>query len=82
MYKSYSDNKNNGKIFTVNHFLPQNLPRSTIYDIIKRVEDEIAPDRKPGSGRKPKIMTKSRFDKLCKMFDHKCGISQRKAAKK
>jgi len=82
VYKFYSDNKNNGKIFTVNHFLAENVPRSTIYDIIKRVEDEIGPDRKPGSGRKPKIMTKSGIDKLCKMFDHKCGISQRKAAKK
>ena len=26
-------------------------------------------------------MTKSGIDKLCKMFDHKCGISQTKAAK-
>ena len=56
--KFYSDNKNNGKIFTVNHFLAENVPRSTIYDIIKRVEDEIGPDRKPGLGRKTKIMTK------------------------
>ena len=79
MYKFYSDNKNDGKIFTVNHFLAENVPISTICQIIKRVEDEIGPDRKLG---KPKIMTKSGIDKFCKMFDHKCGISQRKAANK
>jgi hypothetical protein len=81
VYKFYSDKKNSGKTFTVNHFLAENVPRSTIYDIIKRVEDEIGPNRKPRSGRKPKIMTKSGIDKLCKMFDHKCGISQTKAEK-
>ena len=58
VYKFYYDNKNNGKIFTVNLFLAEIVPRSTIYGIIKRVEDEIGPDRQPGSGRKPKIMTK------------------------
>ena len=70
VYKFYSDNKNNGKIFTVNHFLAENVQRSTIYGIIKRVEDDIGPDRQPGSGRKPKIMTKSGIDKFCKVFDH------------
>ena len=39
VYKFYSDNKNNCKIFIVYHFLAENVPRSTIYGIIKRVED-------------------------------------------
>ncbi len=38
-------------------------------------------ERRTGCGRKPKIMDKSGLTKLCKLFDHKCGISQRKGAK-
>jgi len=33
----------------------ENVPITTIYDIIKRFED--GPARQPGSGKKPKIMT-------------------------
>ena len=60
------------KSLQITIFLAENVPQSTIYGIIKRVEDEIGLDRKPGSGRKPKIMTKSGIDKIYKMFDHKC----------
>ena len=62
--------------------LAENVPRSTIYEIIKRFQDGIGPVRQPGSGKKPKLMTKSGIDKLCKIFVHKCGIFQRKAARK
>ena len=42
-------------MYTINNFLDENVPITTIYDIIKRFED--GPARQPGSGKKPKIMT-------------------------
>ena len=34
VYKFYFENKNKGKIYTVNHFLKENIAKSTIYEII------------------------------------------------
>ena len=78
VYQFYKSNSDKPKSFTVNHFMSENIPKSTIYDIIKRVEDKIPPERRKGSGRKPLIMT----DNLIRNFEHKCGISQLKYAKK
>ena len=69
------------KTFTVNDFKAEGISRSTIYGIIQRAEKGIPPERRSGGGRKAKIMTKSGLSKLSKLFDHKCGISQRKGAK-
>ena len=41
------ENKN----FIVNHFRMENVPRSTLYDILKRKENNIGSERKVGSGR-------------------------------
>ena len=40
------------KIFIVNHFRMENIPKSTIYNILKRKGNNIGPERKVGSGRK------------------------------
>ena len=58
------------KRFIVNHFLEQGIAKSTIYDILKRAENDFEPERKVGSGRKPRIMTPKAISKLKKMCNH------------
>ena len=81
VYKFYNENKALGKIHTVKHFMAENVPRRTIYSIIKRSE-YLTIKRKPGSGRIAKKMEKRKVNQLVKSFNHKDGISQRQAAKK
>ena len=56
--------------------------KSTIYDILKRYEDNLPAKRQSGSGRIAKIFTPKKVEQLKKDFDHKDGISQRQAAQK
>ena len=79
VYQFYQENSDKPKSFTVSHF--ENISRSTIYRIIKRIEEDKSFERQTGSGRKTKIMTKRAISQLTKLFDHKCGISQRIASK-
>ena len=81
MYEFYLKNKARGKQFTLDHFSAENIPQSTIYRIIKRAENESGHQRKLGSGRIAKVMTKKAVEKLKRMFDHKDAISQRQAAR-
>jgi len=82
IYEFFLANKSKGKITTVKHFEAENIPRSTIYDIIKRAESNAGYIRTIGSGRKPKIMTKKAVKRLEKMVNHKSGVSQSQAARK
>jgi len=50
----YKVNKTLGKCFTVKNFLSMNIQKSTIYDIIKRVDNDLPLKRKTGSGNKAK----------------------------
>ena len=50
-----------GKFYTVNHYLAQNIPKSTIYDMIQRVENDFGYKRKTESGRIAKQMPRSKF---------------------
>jgi hypothetical protein len=68
--------------FTVDHFLAEQVPRSTIYRVLERFANNIGPERKKGSSRKAKKMDKKNINKLKKMFDKHDGISQRQAARK
>lgn len=68
--------------FTVDHFLAEQVPRSTIYRVLGRFTNNIGPERKKGSGRKAKKMDKKNINQLKKMFDMHHGISQRQAARK
>ena len=68
--------------YTVNLFSAEGAPRSIIFEILKRKEDGISPERQSGSDRPAKIMTKSGVKQLEKLCDHKCGISQRESARK
>ena len=69
-----------GKIFTVRHFMAEQVPRRTIYNILER--RNFPPEKKQRIGRIVENMTKVQHNKLKKAFDHKDSISQRQAAKK
>ena len=71
------DNKN----FIVNHFRIENIPKSTIYNILKRKGNNIGPERKVGSGHKAIKMPAKEIKRLKKLIDQKDGISQRGLAK-
>lgn len=74
----YEKNISRGKSYTVNHFKAEGIPKSTIYDILKTNNIK----RKPGSGRKPTIMTTQKKQRLKAAFLNKDNISQNDAAKK
>ena len=69
------------KSFIVNHFRIENIPKSTIYDILKRKENNIGPERKVGNGRPSKKMPMIQFKRLQKSIDQRDGTSQRGLAK-
>ncbi|CAM5999916.1 unnamed protein product [Sphagnum balticum] len=54
----------------------------TIYDIIKRAENDSGHQRARGSGRKAEIMTPKAIKRLKRMFDHSDRISTRQAGRK
>ena len=81
VYKFFEENKNLGKSFTVKHFTAEKVPRSTVYDILSRLEDFPA-QRKPGSGATIQKMTQRQVNRLKKDFNHTAGMSQRQSARK
>ena len=80
MYEFFSKNKSEGKIFTVNHFIAEKVPRRTIYDILNRIEHS-SPKRKPGSSKIAENLTRTKINKLEKAFNNNDKISQRQADK-
>ena len=54
VYKFYSENMSKGKFFTFQHFNAENIPKSIIYGIIQRFENNIGPKRVCDSGLKAK----------------------------
>ncbi len=81
VYKFFFENKAKGKIYTVNHFMAEKVPRRTIYSILQRSEHSPV-QRKSGSGRKAKKMNKRQVNKLKKAFNHNDKLSLRQAGKK
>ena len=82
VYKFYSENMSKGKFFTFQHFNAENIPKSTIYGIMQRFENNIGPKRVCDSGLKAKKMTSNKIDQLKKMFNNKDNISQTQASRK
>lgn len=64
VYEYYNAHWNKGKKTIVDHFLDENVPKSTIYDIIKRWERGLPAERKKRSGWKPKIMMQKNSKRL------------------
>ena len=54
VYEFYIAHKTKGKKFTVDHFLVEFVPKSTIYDIIRRAENGFDYQQAPGQGPKAK----------------------------
>lgn len=82
VYEFYELHKQKGKKFTADHFMAELVPKSTVYDIIRRFESGKNHELKRGRGRKPKIMTTTKVKQLVNMFDDNDGISYRQAARK
>ena len=81
VYKFYENNKDKGKKYVAAHFMAEGVPKATIYRHIESAATGKPLARKKGSGRKPKINTPKNRAKLTKMFNHRKGMSLRKAAK-
>ena len=60
VYEFIEINPELSKNVIVKHFMMESIPRSTLYKILKRKENNILPDRQVGSGRKAVKMTKKR----------------------
>ena len=68
------------KSFVVNHFRIEQVPKSTVYDILKRRENKIGAERQSGTGRPAVKMPTTKVNQLVKRINHKDGISQRRLA--
>lgn len=66
----------------VEHFKLEGYTRSTLYDILKRKEKNIGVNRRVGSGRPAKKMTKCKVKRLAEHVNNSHGTSQRKLARK
>ena len=82
VYRFAETHSNWSKSAIVKHFMVENVPKTTIYDILRRMQNKIGPDRKVGSGPKPTKMTKAKVTLLKSMIDHSDGVSQRALASK
>jgi hypothetical protein len=74
--KFYNENRDRGKNFTVKHY-QRKLPKSSIYRIIKRFEEEGNVKRKCGSGQKRKELSQNQKRALRRLLEGKVGISER-----
>lgn len=82
VYKFYLENVHKGKSYTVNHFLAEKIPRSTIYRVLQHADYESGWKRKPGSGRKAVKMPQKQVKALCKMFDNHDKVTYAKASRR
>jgi len=77
----YEKSRKKGKTFTVNHFLNKDVARSTIYRLISRCGKGKGAIRRIKKSVRPKMPLK-KVKRLKAYFDHKIGVSQRKAVRK
>ena len=82
VYNFYSKNIQSGKLYTVRHFMAEGVPKTTLYDILRRYDNNLSPTRQPRSGGSNAKLTPRNLTTLERQFDNKDGISQRQAAKR
>ena len=80
VYKFYENNIQQGKKYTIDHFVAEGESKRTIYSIIKRFEDGIDANQQPGAGKPPNIFHKKGLNKLKRLTNNKSGVSQRNLA--
>jgi len=76
------DNRHNGRPYVVKMLKKMGMKQSTIYDVLKRVDNNISPIRRTGSGRPPKKLGPKKVAELISSTVGKIGVSFRKLAKK
>ena len=74
----YEKHREMVKHFTFRYFSLMGLKKSTIYDVMKRVDNNIPLKREVGSGRPAVKMPKKRVKQLINAFDGRVGCSQAK----
>ena len=75
--------KAEGKCFTVKHFTDETVSRRSVYQILKTYEERGNVERKSGSGRPAKIMSKGKLKFMRrKLVNGKYHKSQRAIAAK
>lgn len=80
MYELAEKNPNWLKKDFVKHFRQELVPRSTIYNILQRMENKLPPERKTHRAFSRTKMTKEDIDELITEIDHQDGISQQRLA--
>ena len=66
----YRENIQKGKSFIVKHFLAENIPKTTVYRLVKCAEQGESIERKVGSGRVVKIAIKKNIKRIERYFNH------------
>ena len=79
--RHYTTIANQQTALTVNHFLADNGPRQTIYNIIRKYEASGIVGDKPRS-RRPRKISSGQRTRLGRLVNHHTGISLRKIAPK
>jgi transposase len=69
----YLRHLNKGKPYTVQHFLSEGIPRSTTYEVIKKLEERNDLSRKPGSGGANKKLSNSQRAAIGRWLTNKRG---------
>jgi transposase len=81
VYKFFLLHRDQGKI-SVSQFIAEGISKSTIYRLIRRVENDSGHERAQENGRIAKKITPANIKRLKVMFDQEDGVSQRQAARK
>ncbi len=77
----FEENKKKGKSYTVQHFVAEKVAKSTIYDVMARVDNGINLERKIGSGQHRAILQKKK-DKIIEFSVNTVGLSYNSIGKK
>lgn len=78
----YKLNQHQPKWFTVKHFKAKGVPKSSIYDTLKRVQNNVSLERRSGSGRKVTKLTEKELRSLKRDLNKKVGQSYRSLGRK
>ena len=65
------------RMMTAHHFMDQCMPKSTVYEILQRIEHTGSVACKIGSGRKALKIYCQKREALRRAVNHKTGVSQR-----
>uniref|UniRef100_A0A914D6I2 Uncharacterized protein n=1 Tax=Acrobeloides nanus TaxID=290746 RepID=A0A914D6I2_9BILA len=74
VHNFYSKNIQSGKLYTVRHFMAEGVPKTTLYDILRRYDNNLPATRQPGSGGSNAKLIPRNLVTLKRQFDNKDGI--------